>query len=108
MILSYAPFATSHFEYPSVIIAVRTLSTSQRDRYDEHSISKNRSLRAAAHQIPAIDYLANILTNELIELPGKLVLALDDFHRIEGHAVPDFVSRPTRSSPPRKVSPPDV
>jgi LuxR family maltose regulon positive regulatory protein len=44
-------------------------------------------------QMQPIDYLANTLTNELIELPGKLVLALDDFHRIEGDAVPDFVSR---------------
>ena len=28
-------------------------------------------------QMPSMDYLANILSNELIELPGRLVLALD-------------------------------
>jgi LuxR family maltose regulon positive regulatory protein len=43
-------------------------------------------------QLPPREYLASTLTNELAELPDKLTLALDDFHLIEGEAVPRLVA----------------
>jgi LuxR family maltose regulon positive regulatory protein len=45
-----------------------------------------------SHQVPPPEYLAGTLTNGLADLPDKLVLALDDFHRIEGTAVPKLVT----------------
>ncbi|MGD9146402.1 MAG: LuxR C-terminal-related transcriptional regulator [Anaerolineae bacterium] len=45
-----------------------------------------------SHQMPPAEYLANTLTNELADLPDRLLLVLDDFHRIEGEAVPQLVT----------------
>jgi LuxR family maltose regulon positive regulatory protein len=45
-----------------------------------------------SHQVPPPEYLAGTLTNELADLPDNLVLALDDFHRIVGKAVPKLVT----------------
>jgi LuxR family maltose regulon positive regulatory protein len=44
-----------------------------------------------SHQLLPTHYLVNTLINELAELPGKLVLALDDFHLIDGEVVPKLV-----------------
>jgi LuxR family maltose regulon positive regulatory protein len=48
-------------------------------------------LTETSQQAPR-DYVVATLANELAELPGGLILALDDFHTIEGRQVPEFLS----------------
>jgi LuxR family maltose regulon positive regulatory protein len=54
-----------------------------------------------SHQMPPQEYLARTLTNELADLPDKLVMTLDDFHRIEGEAVPQLVTALLDHLPPQ-------
>lgn len=54
-----------------------------------------------SHQKPPHEYLASTLINELAELPGKLILVLDDFHRIDGEAVPKLVTTILDRLPPQ-------
>ncbi len=42
-------------------------------------------------QTPPQDYLTTILINEITELPGPLILALDDYHKIQDQAVHQLV-----------------
>ena len=54
----------------------------------------------AAAQEPPPEVVGARLSNEIAHLPGPFVLALDDFHTIQGEAVPDFLSTLVRHWPP--------
>jgi LuxR family maltose regulon positive regulatory protein len=54
-----------------------------------------------SYQMPPRKYLESTLSNELADLPDKLVLVLDDFHSIEGETVPKLVTALLDHLPPR-------
>jgi LuxR family maltose regulon positive regulatory protein len=54
-----------------------------------------------SHQMPPHEHLANTLINELADLPDGMILALDDFHTVEGEAVPKMVKSLLDQLPPK-------
>jgi LuxR family maltose regulon positive regulatory protein len=64
------------------------------------AVQQTSSLLKSHQKLPH-EYLVNTLTNELADLPGKLLLALDDFHRIDGETVPKLVTNLLDQFPPQ-------
>ena len=66
----------------------------------------------AAHQ-PPTDVLFTTINNEIALLPHRFVLVLDDYHRVQGESVHDFLNALIRHWPPSmhlvlisRISPP--
>ena len=45
----------------------------------------------SALRLPDINYIANVLSNELLEIPNKLIIVLDDYHGISNQEVHDLI-----------------
>ncbi|MEA3440355.1 MAG: hypothetical protein U9R58_08735, partial [Chloroflexota bacterium] len=57
-----------------------------------HSCSDTLELLRSP-QTPTVDYLAGTLTNEIDDLPGSIMLALDDYHFINEKAIQQLMAR---------------
>lgn len=77
---------------------LRYLVAAVEDSYPQSCLAVSALLQENAD--PAIEDMADVLTNCLIHLPGRLVLVLDDVHVIDDPAIHAVLGRVVQFAPP--------
>ena len=94
-----------------LVIFLRYLVAAIRTLFPE-SCAESAGMLGAAHQ-PPTDVLFTTISNEIALLPHRFILVLDDYHRVQGESVHDFLNALIRHWPPSmhlvlisRISPP--